>query len=119
MVKCSRCKKRLAVIFANINHNGENKSQGFCIKCAKEVGIPVEGILGDSLGKFGLDPEQMEDMEESMSELIESGALPDGNIEGGAPAIDFAKLMGNMGMSEPKKGTKGEQGKAQAQKKRK
>ena len=97
MVKCSRCKKRLAVIFANVNHNGENKSQGFCIKCAKEVGIPVEGILGESLGNLGLDPEQMEEMEESMSELIE------GNIEGGAPAIDFAKLMGNMGAVEHQK----------------
>ncbi len=119
MVKCSRCKKRIAVIFANINHNGENKSQGFCIKCAKEVGIPIEGILGDSLGKFGLDPEQMEDMEESMSELIEGGNLPDGNIEGGAPAIDFAKLMGNMGVGEPKKDTKNAKDKAQQPKKRK
>ncbi len=113
MVKCSRCKKRLAVIFANVNHNGENKSQGFCIKCAKEVGIPVEGILGDSLGKLGLDPEQMEEMEESMSELIE------GNIEGGAPAIDFAKLMGNMGVGEPQKDIKNAKDKTQQPKKRK
>ncbi len=113
MVKCSRCKKRLAVIFANVNHNGENKSQGFCIKCAKEVGIPVEGILGESLGNLGLDPEQMEEMEESMSELIE------GNIEGGAPAIDFAKLMGNMGAVEHQKDTKNGKDKAQQPKKKK
>ena len=113
MVKCSRCKKRLAVIFANVSHNGENKSQGFCIKCAKEVGIPVEGILGESLGNLGLDPEQMEEMEESMSELIE------GNIEGGAPAIDFAKLMGNMGAAEPQKDTKNAKGKDQQPKKKK
>ena len=113
MVKCSRCKKRLAVIFANVSHNGENKSQGFCIKCAKEVGIPVEGILGESLGNLGLDPEQMEEMEESMSELIE------GNIEGGAPAIDFAKLMGNMGSVEPQKETKNTNGKDQQPKKKK
>ena len=113
MVKCSRCKKRLAVIFANVSHNGENKSQGFCIKCAKEVGIPVEGILGESLGNLGLDPEQMEEMEESMSELIE------GNIEGGAPAIDFAKLMGNMGSVEPQKETKNTKGKDQQPKKKK
>ena len=113
MVKCSRCKKRLAVIFANVSHNGENKSQGFCIKCAKEVGIPVEGILGESLGNLGLDPEQMEEMEESMSELIE------GNIEGGAPAIDFAKLMGNMGSVEPQKETKNTKDKDQQPKKKK
>ena len=87
----------MAVIFATTNENGESKSRGYCIKCAKEIGIPIDNMLGGVLGKFGLDPEQLEEMEEGMTQLIESEDFDPDNIDGGAPAIDFHKLMGNQG----------------------
>ncbi len=87
----------MAVVFATTNENGESKSRGYCIKCAKEIGIPIDNMLGGVLGKFGLDPEQLEEMEEGMTQLIESEEFDPENIDGGAPAIDFHKLMGNQG----------------------
>lgn len=43
---CSRCKKNRAVIFVSHVENGEMKNDGFCLKCAKELGLkPVEDIL--------------------------------------------------------------------------
>lgn len=43
---CSRCKKNKAVIFVSHVENGEMKNDGFCLKCAKELGLkPVEDIL--------------------------------------------------------------------------
>ena len=84
----------MAVIFATTNENGETKSRGYCIKCAKEVGMPIDNMLGGVLGKFGLDAEQMEEMEESMNQMLESGDFDLEQIDGGAPAIDFQKLMG-------------------------
>ena len=107
VARCSRCQKRLAVVFATTNENGENKSRGYCIKCAKEIGIPIDNMLGGVLGKFGLDPEQLDEMEEGMSQFMESEDFDIENIDGGAPAIDFQKLMGNQsnvsGKVPPKK----------------
>ncbi len=87
----------MAVVFATTNENGESKSRGYCIKCAKEIGIPIDNMLGGVLGKFGLDPEQLEEMEEGMTQLMESEDFDLENVDGGAPAIDFHKLMGNQG----------------------
>ena len=40
---CSRCKKRLAVIYMTRMENGQTISEGLCLKCAKELGLkPVE-----------------------------------------------------------------------------
>ncbi len=94
MILCSRCGKRVAVIFTTTMEKGESKSRGYCIKCAKEIGMPVDSMLGGVLGKFGLDAEQMEEMEESMNQMLESGDFDADAIDGGAPAIDFNKLMG-------------------------
>lgn len=45
---CSRCKKNKAVIFVTKMENGEMKNEGFCLKCAKELGLkPVEDILSN------------------------------------------------------------------------
>ncbi len=120
MVLCSRCGKRVAVIFTTTTEKGESKSKGYCIKCAKEIGMPVDDMLGGVLGKFGLDAEQMEDMEESMNQMLENGDVDIEAMDGIAPAIDFGKLMGGAPMGNvsgdvPKK----QKDKAKGDKKRK
>ncbi len=114
----------MAVVFATTNENGETKSRGYCIKCAKEIGIPIDNMLGGVLGKFGLDPDQLEEMEEGMTQLLENDEFDIEAVDGGAPAIDFRKLMGAQnqggnvsGPVMPKKQAK--DGQASAQKKRK
>ena len=36
---CSKCKKNLAVVFITKIENGETINEGYCLKCAKELGI--------------------------------------------------------------------------------
>ena len=102
MIMCSRCHKRMAVVFVTKIENGEKVSEGICMKCAKELGLPVENMLGNAFDKLGLTSEQLENMEEEMSNMIqENGGLPsdnDDNEEGGAPAIDFPKLIRESGL---------------------
>ena len=109
----------MAVIFANTIENGESKSTGYCIKCAKEIGMPVDNMLGGMLGKFGLDADQLDEMEESMNQMLSGEDMDDLEAAlGVAPAIDFGKLVGG----EPKKsGASGEkkEDKKKAEKKRK
>ena len=71
------------------------------VQCARELGVPVDDIMGDQLKKFGISPDQMEELEQNMAELAESGdfadladddnpALPD---DGGAPSINIQKII--------------------------
>ena len=104
---CSRCKKRIAVVFVTKLENGQKVNEGICMKCAKELGLPVENMLGNVFDKFGISPDQLGDMEDDIVKFIEEqGGLPsenDDNEDAGAPAIDFPKLFRESGLipSEP------------------
>ena len=95
MVMCSNCHKRVAVIFVTKVENGEKSSQGLCIKCAKDLGLPIDSMMGDIYNKMGISPDQMENMEDGLAEMISS----DGE-DGGAPAIDLPKLFGEGGLAD-------------------
>ena len=65
---CSKCGKRPAVVFVSANTNDPNP-KGYCLTCAKELGIkPVE----DLISKMGLSTEDLEAMEEQMNSMMES-----------------------------------------------
>ena len=103
MVMCSKCQKRMAVIFVTKVENGEKKTKGLCIKCAKEMGVPIDNFVGNLMNQFGISPEQMEAAEEDLRAMIEQNAegLPsdnDDNEDGGAPAIDLPKLFRDAGL---------------------
>ena len=97
MVMCSNCHKRVAVVFVTKLENGEKTSSGLCIKCARDLGMPVDNMLGDIYGKMGITPEQLGDMEEEMSGMLESLSSDEGE-DGGAPAIDIPKLFRESGL---------------------
>ena len=97
MVMCSRCHKRVAVVFVTKLENGNKVNEGLCMKCAKDLGVPIDNMLGDVMSHLGLTPEQMESMENEFGELVEKGMVPSDNDdleEGGAPAIDMPQLFG-------------------------
>ena len=52
----------MAVVFITKIENGEKVSEGICMKCAKELGLPVENMLGNVFDKLGMTPEQLENM---------------------------------------------------------
>lgn len=95
---CSRCHKRVAVVFVTKIENGNKVSDGLCIKCAKELGVPVDNMLGNVMNQFGISPDQLESMEDGLNSMMEEmSGLPSENDdleEGGAPAIDMPKLFG-------------------------
>lgn len=102
MVKCSRCKKRLAVIFVTKVEGGEKKTEGYCLHCAKELGLPINGVLGPNAEKLGLSPDQLIEMEDEMNNAMGNlttdgdGDSPAVGDDGGAPSVDFMKLFGDM-----------------------
>lgn len=88
---CSKCGKRMAVVFISKLENGKQVNEGYCITCAKELGI---GQVDDILGKMGVSSEELsaiEDMSEEMALAVENGDFE----LGGAQTFPFLNnLMG-------------------------
>ena len=101
MIMCSRCHKRVAVIFLRTLKEGAETQDGFCIKCARELGIPID----DMIGKTGLDDETIERLNGDILSMMENGDFPNNpeNADGRAPLFNFSKLMGEGQKSEKKK----------------
>ncbi len=101
MPMCSRCHKRLAVLFITKIENNETKNEGLCLKCARELGIPQ---VDAALSSMGISDEDLEQMESEMEGLLnpsedefsEEGEDAEEPGESRTPALDFAKIFGNL-----------------------
>ena len=119
MTMCSQCHKRVAVVFMTRVENGEKTTRGFCMKCAKEFGVPIDNIVGNVIDQLGISPEQLESAENDLGEMLGQALKPsdcDDPADGGAPAIDFPKLFRDAGLvppdaSRPADGAPGEKAK--------
>ncbi|MBQ8578087.1 MAG: ATP-dependent Clp protease ATP-binding subunit [Clostridia bacterium] len=118
MKLCSRCKKRIAVVFMTRLDGNETINEGLCIQCAKDLGI---GPVSDMLKKMGIEDDDLERMNADMEQLAQSMSdslpesddedagedgdssdaaetLPDtvsDDDEGRAPAVNPEKLFGS------------------------
>ena len=108
MLMCSRCHKRMAVVFITKLENGEKKNEGICITCAKELGLPLDNMLGDMMNKLGISSEELAGMEDDMAKLMEDGGNLPAMMEGDSnddeattPAIDLQKLFGGTPANAP------------------
>ena len=95
MVMCSRCHKRPAVVFMTKLENGKRVNEGVCITCAKELGLPLDNLLGDYMSKMGITEDQLAEIEEEMAEMI---SVDENEPESGAPAIDLPNLFKQAGL---------------------
>ena len=116
MEMCARCHKRVAVVFITRLENGETKNEGICLKCARELGIkPIDDILK----KMGITNEEFDQMADSAEDFMQ-GMVPSEDGEnpedGGAPAVDFGKLMRESGLGGQAAGQNAGQNTGAAQK---
>lgn len=69
MIKCSICKKNIAVIFITKVVNGKQEPIGLCMQCAQKQGIaPLNHILQQT----GLTPQDFENLSNQMMSLFEN-----------------------------------------------
>ena len=54
---CTRCKKRVAVVFISKMENGEAVNEGLCLKCAKELGLPQ---VSEMMRRMGITDEDLD-----------------------------------------------------------
>ena len=95
-----RCKKRQAIVFISRIENGNKVTSGFCLPCAKQLGIKS---VDDATKALGLSDEELERASDDLDELCNAAA--NGELEpqdqlpefGGAPVFDFNKIFGSFG----------------------
>ena len=85
MMMCSRCKKRPAVLFVSTMTGSERKSEGLCLQCAKELGLPQ---VSDYLKQMGISEDELENACDSIFG------------EDGAVDSDFLKQLGLDGKDD-------------------
>ena len=70
MPLCSRCHKNVAVVFISKMEEGGTSNEGYCLKCAKELGLkPIDGLMRQ-MGITEDDLDQITDEMTNMHSLI-------------------------------------------------
>lgn len=89
MEMCVKCGVRPAVMYITKVEGGKTSMEGYCLSCAKELGLaPVDQMFE----KFGIGADEIESINEQMNDMIESMGGPEGLKE------MEANMLMNMGM---------------------
>ena len=70
---CTKCKKNIAVVFITKIENGVTLNEGYCIKCARSLGIPQ---IDQAVKQMGFSDEDLDNLSDEMSNMfgqIDSG----------------------------------------------
>ena len=86
------------MVFVTKLENGNKINDGLCLRCAKELGLPVDNMLGNVMNQYGISADDLETMEDSLNSMMPAPSDNDDVEEGGAPAIDLPKLFEDAGL---------------------
>ena len=96
---CSRCKKRVAVVFMTRMENGKTINEGLCLQCAKELGI---GPVNELMEKMGITDDEIENMNDQLMGMmdedgeeidLDSDSDDSDFVPGGAQTFPFLQNM--------------------------
>ncbi|MGM9584096.1 MAG: ATP-dependent Clp protease ATP-binding subunit [Faecousia sp.] len=64
---CSKCKKNIAVVFITKVENGVTLNEGYCLKCARSLGIPQ---IDQAVKQMGISEEDLDLLSDEMSSMF-------------------------------------------------
>lgn len=98
MMLCSRCKKRLAVVFITAMQGEKKKNDGLCLVCAKELHVPQ---IDEYMKQMGITDEELEQISNQMMDMMDGESFEMGG-SGVMPQFlqsfmkDPGKIFGNL-----------------------
>ena len=126
---CTRCKKRVAVVFISKIEKGETVNEGLCLKCAKDLGLPQ---VNDMMRRMGITDEDLDTISdemmhafggaESMEGLIPREDEDDDSEDGKTATFPFLNRLfggGSTGGDTPAPSPAGGEGRGHEAKERK
>ena len=70
---CTKCKKNIAVVFITKIENGATLNEGYCLKCARGLGIPQ---IDATMQQMGFSEDELDSLTDEMSSMF-------GQMDGG------------------------------------
>ncbi|MEG0178522.1 MAG: ATP-dependent Clp protease ATP-binding subunit [Oscillospiraceae bacterium] len=64
---CVRCKKRPAIVFVQKMESGESSNEGYCLTCAREIGIKS---VDELMKQFGISESDLANMEDHFASVM-------------------------------------------------
>ncbi len=64
---CTKCKKNIAVVFITRIENGVTMNEGYCLKCARSLGIPQ---IDHAVKQMGFSEEDLDNLTDEMSSMF-------------------------------------------------
>jgi len=64
---CTKCKKNIAVVFITKVENGVTMNEGYCLKCARSLGIPQ---IEAAVKQMGFSEEDLDSLSEEMGSMF-------------------------------------------------
>ena len=64
---CTKCKKNIAVVFITKMENGVTMNEGYCLRCARSLGIPQ---IEDVVKQMGFSEDDLDALSDEMSSMF-------------------------------------------------
>ena len=64
---CTKCKKNIAVVFLTKMENGVTMNEGYCLKCARSLGIPQ---IDEAVKQMGISEDDLDLISDEMSSMF-------------------------------------------------
>ena len=64
---CTKCKKNIAVVFITKIENGVTMNEGYCLKCARGLGIPQ---IDQAVKQMGFSEDDLDNLSDEMSSMF-------------------------------------------------
>ena len=64
---CTKCKKNIAVVFLTKMENGVTMNEGYCLKCARSLGIPQ---IDEAVRQMGISEDDLDLLSDEMSSMF-------------------------------------------------
>ena len=117
---CSKCKKNIAVVFITKVENGVTMNEGYCLKCARSLGIPQ---IDQAVKQMGISEEDLDMLSDEMSSMFgqkdDSDSSDDDEIDSQTATFPLLnQLFGNTPAPQPRPSRK-EEGEPKEKKKSK
>ena len=115
---CVKCKKNIAVVFITKMENGVTMNEGYCLKCARNLGIPQ---IEDAVKQMGFSEDDLDSLSDEMSSMFAQNETEDGeDDEQDSRTATFPLLSQMFGtVNPPKKQEEPEGGEEKTTKKKK
>ena len=97
---CTKCKKNIAVVFITKVENGVTMNEGYCLRCARSLGIPQ---IDSAVKQMGFSEDDLDSLSDEMSSMFAQLDGGDEEDESESQTATFPLLNQLFGGNPPEK----------------